>query len=274
MELYDLLLEQAEALKKGQDFAVVTIAEAEGLARTGGKMVVYPDGSFHGTVGGGMWEQCALRDARRCLEERVNAVRVYDFSNELERAGIRCQGKLTVFIEYCSAARTQLVVVGGGHVGGAVLRAARTVGFATTLLDTRGEAEIGNSIQAADRFLALESFGDVRSAELPKGAYYVISTYGHQVDAAALGGVLARGDAAYIGMLGSKKKVAAIFSQLLQAGTEPALLEQVCAPIGLDLGGETPEEVALSIVSQLLMVKYKRSGRPLRELRADAQDKG
>jgi xanthine dehydrogenase accessory factor len=265
MGLYELLREQAEALQKGLDFAVVTTVAAEGLARTSGKMLVYPDGSSCGTVGGGMWEQRALQDAKRCLEQRANAVRVYDFSSELEDAGIRCQGKLTVFIEYCSAARTQLVVVGGGHVGNAVIRSARAVGFAVTLADTRGDAEIGSSIRAADRFVRLPRFEDVASADLPGHAYYVISTYGHQVDAAALGGVLAREDAAYIGMLGSRKKVEAIFSQLRQAGVSPAALARVCAPIGLDLGGETPEEVALSIVSQLQMVRYQRSGRPLME---------
>lgn len=258
MELHEMLQEQAASLREGRDFAVVTTVEADGLARTSGKMLVYPDGTIRGTVGGGMWEKSAVQDALRCLETRRNAVKVYDFSGELQEAGIRCQGKLTVFIEYCSGKCTQLVVVGGGHVGNAVIRAARAVGFAVTLADTRGEAEIGDSIREADTFIRLERFEDIASAKLPERPYYVVSTYGHQVDGAALGGVLSRNDAAYIGMLGSRKKVRAIFAQLERQGVDPVALRRVYAPIGLDLGGETPEELAVSIVGELLAVKYGR----------------
>lgn len=259
MELHELLQKQAASLREGRDFAVVTTVEADGLARTSGKMLVYPDGAICGTVGGGMWEKSAVQDALRCLAERRNAVRVYDFGGELQEAGIRCQGKLTVFIEYCSGSRTQLVVVGGGHVGNAVIRAAKAVGFAVTLADTRGEAEIGSSIREADVFIPLGRFEDIAGAKLPAHPFYVVSTYGHQVDGAALGGVLSRGDAAYIGMLGSRKKVRAIFGQLKERGVSPETLRQVYAPIGLDLGGETPEELAISIVGEMLAVKYGRS---------------
>lgn len=263
MELRELLLEQASALQNGRDFAVVTTVEAVGLARTSGKMLVYPDGTASGTVGGGMWEKAAIQDALTCIRERKNAVKLYDFSDELSQAGIRCQGKLRVFIEYCASERTQLVVVGGGHVGHAVMRAAKTVGFAVTLVDTRGETEIGEAIRLADRFIPVAGFGDVASADLPKNPYYVVSTYGHQVDGMALEGILSRGDAAYIGMLGSTRKVRAIFSQLEKDGITKEALQQIYAPIGLDLGGETPEELALAIVAEMLAVKYGREGKSL-----------
>ena len=138
MELQELLLEQASGLQNGREFAVVTTVEANGLARTSGKMLVYPDGTISGTVGGGMWEQAAIRDALVCIKEQKNDVKIYDFSDELSKAGICCQGTLRVFIEYCASERTQLVVVGGGHVGLAVMRAAKAVGLAVTLVDTRG----------------------------------------------------------------------------------------------------------------------------------------
>lgn len=265
--LQELLQEQLHALQSGKDFVVVTIMDADGLARTAGKMIVYDDGTISGTVGGGMWEKSAIHDAKLCLAQQKSTVRYYDHSEELYSAGIQCKGKLTVSLEYCSAQRTQLVIVGGGHVGNAVIRAAKPLGFAVTLLDTRGAAEIGDSIQAADRFIPLERFADVASAELPKKPYYVVSTYGHQVDAEALYGVLSRNDAAYIGMLGSTKKIAAIFSQLENMGIMQEQLSQIYAPIGLDLGGETPEELAVSILGEILKVKYQRSGMHLTELR-------
>ena len=155
------------------------------------------------------------------------------------------------------------MVVGGGHVGHAVMRAAKAVGFAVTLADTRGETEIGSAIRLADRFIRMDSFGDVATADLPKNPYYVVSTYGHQVDGMALKGVLSRGDAAYIGMLGSEKKVHAIFSQLEKEGIAKETLQQIYAPIGLDLGGETPEELAVAIVAEMLAVKYGREGKSL-----------
>lgn len=260
MKLCDLLLEQSESLKAGREFAVVTIVESVNLARTSGKMVVYDDGTISGTVGGGMWEQAAIHDAKEALKDGKNAIKTYNFNSQLAQAGFSCSGQMTVFIEVCRNEALKLVVVGGGHVGNAVIRTAKAVGFHTTLVDTRGEDVIGDSIRIADRFISVESFGDVEKADLPAGASYVVSTYGHMVDGAALGGVLRRGDAAYVGMLGSRQKIAAIFGKLSDAGIDSEILNTVHTPIGLDLGGETPAEIALAVVAEILAVKNGRSG--------------
>ncbi|MBQ9148567.1 MAG: XdhC family protein [Oscillospiraceae bacterium] len=260
MKLYELMQEQAESLKAGREFAVVTIVEAVNLARTSGKMIVYPDGSISGTVGGGMWENSAIHDAKECLKAGKSAVKTYNFNTELAQAGFQCSGQLTVFIEVCRNDSLPLVVVGGGHVGNAVIHAAKAVGFHITLVDTRGEDVIGDSIRAADRFVSVKSFGDVADIQLPTGGYYVVSTYGHMVDGAALGGVLQRGDAAYMGMLGSQQKIRAIFGKLEQQGVTREQLDAVHSPIGLDLGGETPEEIAVAVVAEILAVKNGRKG--------------
>lgn len=260
MKLHELIQEQADSLRNGREFAVVTIVESRNLARTSGKMVVYPDGSISGTVGGGMWEQSAIRDALQCIRDRKNAIKTYNFTSEMARAGYQCIGEMTAFIEYCSNDALQLIVVGGGHVGNAVIHAARTVGFHVTLVDTRGEKEIGDSIRAADRFIHVDSFGDVADVQLPTGGYYVVSTYGHMVDGAALGGVLKRGDAAYIGMLGGRMKVRTIFAKLKEQGISREKLDAIHSPIGLDLGGETPEEIAVAVVGEILAIKNGRRG--------------
>jgi len=260
MKLHELIQEQADNLRSGKEFAVVTIVESKHLARTSGKMIVYPDGSISGTVGGGMWEQSAISDGLQCIRDRKNAVRTYNFTTQMAEAGYQCIGEATVFIEYCSNDALQLIVVGGGHVGNAVIHAASTVGFHVTLVDTRTEKEIGDSIRTADRFIHVENFGDVEKADLPSGGYYVVSTYGHMVDGAALGGVLKRGDAAYIGMLGGRMKVRTIFAKLEQQGISREKLEAVHSPIGLDLGGETPEEIAIAVVGEILATKNGRKG--------------
>lgn len=260
MKICDLLQEQADSLRSGRDFAVVTIVKADQLARTSGKMIVYPDGSISGTVGGGMWEQAARHDALEALKKGENVVKTYNFNSDLAKAGFQCSGELTVFIEVCRDDSLQLVVVGGGHVGNAVIHAAKAVGFSITLVDTRGEETIGDSIRWADRFVKVDNFADVATASLPRDPYYVVSTYGHMVDGAALGGVLTRGDAKYIGMLGSRKKIAAIYEKLEESGFAPASLTAIHSPIGLDLGGETPEELAIAIVAEILAVKNGRKG--------------
>ena len=260
MKLYELIQEQADKLKAGQDFAVVTIVESKKLARTNGKMIVCPDGSISGTVGGGMWEMSAIQDALECLKTGKNAVKTYSFAKEFEEAGFRHDGEMTAFIEVCRNDSLRLVVVGGGHVGNAVIHAAKTVGFHVTLVDTRGEGEIGDSIRSADQFLQVPDFGAVADLALPEGAYYVVSTYGHMVDGAALGGVLKRGDAAYVGMLGGRTKIRAIFQKLREAGIAEEALSAVHSPIGLDLGGETPEEIAIAVVGEILAVKNNRTG--------------
>ena len=212
------------------------------------------------TIGGGAGEQLARRDALSLLAEGNNAVRHYELDSPLSAEGKACGGSLTVFIESCRSARPQLIMVGGGHVGLALLRAARLAGFATTLLDTRGEDQIGSAIAAADHFIPLENFGPaLAEVPLPAGAYYVVATFSHATDGEALGGVLHHRDAAYTGMIGSSRKIAAIREKLLAQGITPAQLAAVHAPIGLSLGGETPEEIAVSILAELLMTRYGKT---------------
>ena len=113
---------------------------------------------------------------------------------------------------------------------------------------------------AADRFIPLDNFGPaLAEVSLPAGAYYVVATFSHATDGEALGGVLHHRDAAYTGMIGSSRKIAAIREKLLAQGITPAQLAAVHAPIGLSLGGETPEEIAVSILAELLMTRYGKT---------------
>lgn len=262
MDGLELLKKQEELLQEGVPHAVVTLVESEGTARTHGKMLVLADGGIYGTVGGGAGERLAIRDAVQLLEQGKNAVRSYQLESPLSAAGKACGGSLTVFIESCPDTRPHLVMVGGGHVGLALIRAAKLAGFAVTLADTRGEQEIGQAIAAADRFLPLENFGSALAAQkLPAGAYYVVATYSHATDGEALGGVLQHTDAAYVGMIGSRRKIEALYEKLMAAGVTEKQLAAVHAPIGLALGGEAPEEIAVAILAELLMTRYgKRRG--------------
>ena len=260
MDRLELAQKEAELLEAGIPYAAVTLVESAGTARTEGKLLVLSENVIYGTIGGGAGEQLARRDALSLLAEGNNAVRHYELDSPLSAEGKACGGSLTVFIESCRSTRPQLVMVGGGHVGLALLRAARLAGFATTLLDTRGEDQIGSAIAAADHFIQLENFGPaLAEVSLPAGAYYVVATFSHATDGEALGGVLHHRDAAYTGMIGSSRKIAAIREKLLAQGMTPAQLAAVHAPIGLSLGGETPEEIAVSILAELLMTRYGKT---------------
>ncbi len=140
MEAIEIIRAQVAAYDQHMEHAVVTIVHSDGAARSHGKMLVYGDGATKGTVGGGAVERLAIRDALECIREGGSAFRTYDLNSPAAEAGMACGGCTSVLIE-AYAGRPLLVMCGGGHVGGAVLRLAGFVGFDTLLLDDREEGE-------------------------------------------------------------------------------------------------------------------------------------
>lgn len=259
MNAIDIVKQQLSAHEAGRNHAVVTIVQSDGATtRSDGKMLVYDDGTTAGTIGGGAVERLAIRDALACIQSGSNAYRDYDLTSPASESGMTCGGRLSVFIE-AFIARPLLVMCGAGHVGCAVLKIADFVGFNTLLVDDREEASIANAISAAKRFVHVDAFeAGIRALDLPANSYIVIATHGHAFDGAALAGALTK-QASYVGMIGSHKKIAALFQRLLKQGFSQAELDRVHTPIGLNLGGETPEEIALAIVAEILAVRYGRT---------------
>lgn len=247
-----LLQAQLDAQRAGEIYAVVTIAEASGsVPRTSGKMLVFADGRSIGTVGGGPAERRAKADAMAAMDAGKNALLRYEFPSP---DGDCCAGRLCVLIEvFCP--KPLLVVFGGGHVGTSLLRLARPTGFRTLLLDDREACQISEAAALADRFVRTENVEqDILAAQIPAGAFFVLCGHDHAVDGAALAAALQK-DPRYIGMLASRRKIQALFSKLKARGVTDEQLSFVHTPIGLDLGGETPQELAVGILAQLLLVK-------------------
>lgn len=265
MDERQMLQEQLSAQEQGKSYVLVTILEAEGSSpRSSGKMLVYEDGSIRGTVGGGSVERMAVCDALVCLKKGENLIRTYDMESPASETGMICGGRVTLWLEV-HRAKPLLVICGAGHVGGAVLPLARNLGFETLLLDERAPELIQDKILLADRFEPVQDYEkDLEQMELPLGAFYVVVTFGHRGDAEALKAVL-RKQGAYVGMIGSRKKVQAVYRRLREEGVSEEELQAVYSPIGLDLGGETPEEIAVSILSEILTVKYGRTGKHMRD---------
>lgn len=260
MNAIDVVKEQVKAYEKGIAHAVVTIVHSDGSTpRTNGKMIVYSNGATKGTIGGGNVECMATADALQCIREGSNRLRTYDMTSAESETGMECGGTLSVMIEAFTI-RPVLVMCGAGHVGEAVLHLASFAGFDTVLVDNREEEDISDKIALADRFIKVSDYTkDLAQADIPDNAHYVIATQGHKYDMEALAAVLQK-NYAYAGMIGSSKKIDAVFEKLLAEGFDQAKLDEVYTPIGLDIGGETPEEIAVSILAEILMVKNGRTG--------------
>ena len=264
--MMDVLQAYMNAREEKKACALLTVVKTEGAAPRGpgAKMLVFRDGSTVGSIGGGAMEKQALADAARCIAGRENALLTYENRVEGEGEGAPCGGVITVFIEPEEGA-PELVVCGAGHVGAAVIRLASGLGFHVTALDTRDTEITAENVQCTDRFIHIGDFySGVKSLETSPQAFFLIATYGHAQDADALAAILEKG-ALYIGMLGSKAKIGTIFTKLREKGYSEGLLSSVRTPVGLDIGGETPEEVAFSIVAEMQMVRYGGTGRPMRE---------
>ncbi len=259
MDTIDILKQQLAALERRENHAMVTLVSADGSTpRTQAKMLVYADGRICGTVGGGPAEMMAIRDAKACIASGQNALQHYDLSlPSAATKGMICSGSLDMLIEpFCS--RPLLVMCGAGHVGGCVLELAAFAGFDTILLDDRSPEQIGDKIAKAGSFVPVTDFAkDLRALDIPAGAYIVIASHGHTLDGKALDAALTK-QAAYVGMIGSRKKIKAIFDQLREVGVSQEALDTVHTPIGLDLGGETPAEVAIAILAEILLQKNGR----------------
>lgn len=262
MQAIEIVREQMRAYEEHKNFAVVTIIDAAGSTpRSNGKMIVFENGTTKGTIGGGKVEFMAIQEAIHSIKEGSSKSCTYKLTPEM---GMTCGGAVTVLIETFTNPPL-LVMCGAGHVGGAVLKLASFLGFQTLLVDDREEAYIADKIALADKFISTEDFEKaLQDMELPEKTYVVIATHGHKGDGEALLGVI-RKKVAYIGMIGSRKKIQTEFELMRSKGISDEELANVYTPIGLDLGGESPEEIAFAIMAEIMKVKNGTSAKHLRE---------
>ena len=247
----------ADALQRGEPAALVTIIRAQGSTpqRVGAKMLVFPDGRTVGTIGGGCYENEAFWKARTAIESRQPVIAKYELADDIaEDSGLICGGQMEVYIEPLEPAPA-LYLVGAGHVAFHLAQAAQTVGFRLHVIDDREKFANSERFPHAEE-IVVESMPEwLAQAELPPHAYVVILTRGHRHDLEALR-ALAPKQLRYLGLIGSQAKVARIYEALEGGGISAEKLRKVHAPVGLDLGAVTPQEIAVSILAELIGVKY------------------
>jgi len=252
-----------EAMKRAEDVALVTIVATNGSTpqRVGAKMLVYADGRTVGTVGGGCYENDAFWKAREALKSRKPLRVKYELDDDFaQENGLVCGGQMEVFIEPIEPPPA-VYIIGAGHVGYYLAKFAHESGFLVNVVDDREQfANRERFPEAAD--VVVDDVPDwLTAATLPPSAYVVIVTRGHRHDLDALRAVVSR-DLRYVGLIGSRAKVARVYEALLAEGVDPERFTRVHAPIGLDLGAVTPQEIAVSIVAELIAVRRGRTADP------------
>jgi xanthine dehydrogenase accessory factor len=240
----------------GTPAALAIIVETAGSTpqKTGAKMLVKADGSIVGTVGGGEVEAQVIQAALDVIREGAPRLLHLDLT---EAAGYLCGGHLRVYLEPITSP-APLIIVGAGHVGLALAALAGFVGFRVTLADDR-EINLPSGL-APSSLVKVEDYGHTfESLTIDQHTFIVIATRGHHHDLETLAAAL-RTPAAYIGLLGSAKKRTAMAQALTDLGFSRNSLARVHTPVGLNLGALSPEEIAVSIVAQL--ITYRRNHAP------------
>ncbi|MDP6605740.1 MAG: XdhC/CoxI family protein [Dehalococcoidia bacterium] len=271
-----ITVEVERALDGGEAVAVATVtdpgeASGDGV-EAGAKMLVRTDGSTLGSIAAALDGVVAaaaveqLRTAPRIIAETlwVSAGRA------TERRSQASEGDAQVLVQlFESPAR--LVIVGGGHIGYALAQIAALLGFEISVLDDREEFASEERFAMADDVYAGDLGEGLDAMTFDASDYVVLVSRGHQQDEQALRHVVERG-AAYVGMIGSRRRVRTVLEDLIGEGVSRELLEAVHTPIGIDIGAETPEEIALSILSEVVLVRRGGGGGRMEELRQALRD--
>ena len=243
----DFAAQAADAYAGGPPMAIVNVTAAPSNSDVvvGAKLLVRENGDTQGGLGDSVLEAMTVTKARDLMAMGKNDYLRFD-------DGVEC------YIEAYTTPPT-LVLIGGGHVSNAIVPIAKSVGFRIFVFDDREQFANPERFPEAD----ITMVGDYRNGfdNLPVNAnsFVVVATRGHQFDDAAVSGAL-KTPASYVGLLGSKRKTILIFEELIRNGFDPEELRRINAPIGLDIGGRTPEEIAISVMSEIIAFRLGGTG--------------
>jgi xanthine dehydrogenase accessory factor len=253
-----------EAVRRREAVALATIVQTRGSTprQVGTKMLIRTDGTSMGTVGGGALEAAIIEAAQKALDEGKSRLVHHSLRADKNEGDLGvCGGDLDVFVDVIAPQLT-LLLIGAGHVAVPLAGLAHLLGFRTVVFDDRAEYANRDRFPQDEEILVEEFDTGLSALNITPNTWIVIATRSHESDAAALQAVLGS-PAAYIGMLGSRRKVSLILKALREAGAREEQLARVYTPVGLDLGAETPEEIALSIMAEMIMLRQGGKGQSL-----------
>jgi len=260
----DIYRALAEVEKNCESAALCTVVKSIGSTprHIGSKMLVYSDGKFIGTIGGGDLEHRVLDEARMAMGDGESRLLSYTMADPSRGDPGVCGGTVEVFVEPILPP-AMIVVIGGGHVGKAVVHLAKWLGFRVAVSDDRPEFCNPESVPGADAYYPVQMGKLPEQLKINKQTYIVITSRGANVDVQGLPGLL-ESNAAYIGVIGSKRRWLTTVKGLRAKGVSEEKIARVHSPMGLELNAERPEEIAVSIMAEILMLKDKGTGKPMK----------
>lgn len=261
----DIYIALSKIKEDNQPAALCTVTKSEGSTprHVGSKMLVYPDGQFIGTVGGGDLENRVIKAALQSLENGKAQTLFYTMADPSRGDPGVCGGQVEVFVEPIFPPPT-LVVIGAGHVGKAVVHLAKWLGFRVAVSDDRKEFCNPEATPGADEYYPVEMGKLAEAMKITKQTYLVVTSRGSGVDVAGLPSLL-ESEAEYIGVIGSKRRWSVTAKALKEKGVKEELINKVRSPMGIELQAETPEEIAVSIMAEVLMARNGGDGKRMSE---------
>ncbi|MFH1466248.1 MAG: XdhC family protein [Pseudomonadota bacterium] len=251
----EILKAAIAAVDAGRPCALVTVVGTRGSSprEAGSRMLVFADGSSQGTVGGGAVEHAAIQQAREVIEAGTPR----RLAPDLASLGMACGGAMDLFIEPLIAP-PRLVIFGAGHVAAAVSPIAGLLGFERTVIDPRPELATaerfpGCTVQVAPHLASAEGLAT------HSRTWILVVTHGHGQDLEVLRALIAR-PWAWLGVIASRRKIATFLQELRSEGVPEEHLERVSSPVGLDIGAQTPAEIAVSIAAEWVQHRHGLHG--------------
>ncbi len=255
----DIFEEIVRLRRAGFRAALATVVNRKGSTprKDAARMLIYEDGRRCGTIGGGCTEAEVCREAVTAMRSGKPALLKFELTgDDAEDGGMVCGGSMEVYVEPILP-DPALVIFGAGHVGQAVAAIAHTLGFRIHVADDRIKYANRERFPGAD-VLHVGSWEEIfDQVPVNESTYLLIVTRGHQYDLACLRFAL-KSPARYIGLMGSARKVHLFFGTLEKEGMDPSLFNRVHTPVGIQIGSETPEEIAVSIAAELISVRKKQ----------------
>lgn len=255
----DLYRRIVQIREEGRRAALATIVRRVGSTprKDHAKMLIEEDGTSWGSVGGGCVEAEVWQKAFDVIESGKSVLIGYEMKDEEAREeGLICGGTVEVFVEPVLP-DPKVVLLGAGHLGCSIARLAHDLGFQVTVADDREAFANRERFPMADRIVVDRFQACLLDVPVDSNTYILVVTRGHSHDQEALRAAVAT-DARYVGLVGSRRKIKIIVEALLDQGVPEAAFEKLYAPIGLDIGSETPEEIAVSVMAELIALRKGR----------------
>ncbi|MCK4653838.1 MAG: XdhC family protein [Candidatus Cloacimonetes bacterium] len=270
--VFDILKKAAENQKKGIAFIMATVVEGveKTPGRTGFKLIFYEDKTFEGTVGGGKLERIVLDKCEEIFRTQKNELLEFKLTDTSEGIGMKCGGIAKVYFEYFPTIK-KAYIFGAGHLCRSLVPIFNSIGFHCVVIDNRKDFANKDQIPDAKEVIAVDYLEYLKKFNPKENDAIIIFTHGHIHDYDILESLCKKNvDVKYLGMIGSKIKVAEAVNKIKEKNFEGNLIEKIYAPIGLNIGKTTTQEIAIAITAEILAV-YNEVGKicSLRDKRED-----